>query len=105
MILLTRALTFVVIMPLIARGQASLQSSCELHVSVRDSGGLPLRAGLLLLGSDLFLRSSQADGSGEVTFVHLPEDEYTLVVRGAGGQEVQENISTRNGNWALNKNL
>jgi hypothetical protein len=95
MFLLTRTLILFASLPLIAQGQTGL--GCELQVSVSNSTGQPVRASLLLIGTGLFSRTGETDGTGQTTFLYLPEDDYRLVVRLASGEETEERVSTRNG--------
>jgi tetratricopeptide (TPR) repeat protein len=81
-----------------AAGQTDRESHCELHLSVSKAAGQPVQANLLLIGSSLFLRTGDTDNNGQVIFLSLPEDDYTLVIRLAIGKELEERVSTRNGN-------
>jgi tetratricopeptide (TPR) repeat protein len=92
--------TFIVAsaLSLMAEGQIDRRAECELHVSVRNSSGQPVRASLLLIGTDQSSRTNQTGSSGDAGFVRLPADDYTLIVRLATGKEIEERISTANGN-------
>jgi hypothetical protein len=80
----------------VVKGQTDFRSECELHVSVRNSTGRPVRARLVLLGTGLFSRTSETDDLGQAIFLRLPEDDYRLLVL-AIGKETEESASTRNG--------
>lgn len=83
---------------LMAEGQVDRRAECELHVSVRNSTGHPVRASLLLIGTDQSSRTNETGGSGDAGFLQLPEDDYTLIVRLSTGKEIEERVSTANGN-------
>ena len=95
---LTKAFIVASALSVMAEGQIDRRAECELHVSVRSSTGQPVQAGLLLIGTDLSSRTNQTGSSGEAGFLHLPEDDYTLIVRLAAGKEIEEKVSTANGN-------
>src|ERR1700737_3719256 len=95
---LTRTFIVVASLSLMAQGQTDRQSHCDLQVAVRNSAGQPVHASLLLIGSDLFFRTGTTDNAGQVTFLWLPENDFTLVIRLTTGKETQESVSTRGGN-------
>lgn len=94
----TTAVLLVASLSLTLEAKTDFRSRCELDVVIRDPTGKLVRADLLLIGTGEFIRTVETHTDGLGLFLSLPEDDFRLVVRLPNGKQMEEPISTRNGN-------